>query len=333
MNPKNKSRLLVLGIAALGIVLGFWAINTRIFSPTIGARIGRLAVRYYLAPRHAAGASVEVTRAALRNITKLALLPGGTTVTPVSIGGMQAEWVRAKNAPESSKKAILYFHGGGFFSGSPATHRDLAARLSAASGVPALVPDYRLAPEHPFPAANEDCLASYRWLLKKGFRPQDIVIGGDSAGGCLTAMTLLSLRDEKTPLPAAAFLISPLTDAVHFDGESRKTRAAFDPFLSPGATGTHISRYTQNPENPPAILSPVRADLSGLCPLLIQVGTDEILLSDSTRLAERAEKAGVPVTLHVYDHMWHVFQSFAVIVPEARDAIAEIGAFIRKELS
>jgi monoterpene epsilon-lactone hydrolase len=301
--------------------------------PSIGSRIARLAVRTYLAPAFTAASRVEKTRRRLETISALALLPRGTTVKKIEIDGMNAEWVVAHRVSRASEKAVLYLHGGGFFAGSPATHRELAARISKASGLPVLVPEYRLAPEHKYPAANQDCLAAYHWMLHNGYFSDKIVIGGDSAGGCLTLMTILSLRDAGEPLPAAAVLISPLTDAVHADGESLKTRAEADPLFQPDAIGPHMQRYFGGIDPAPAILSPVRQNLTGLPPMLIQVGSDEVLLNDSTRLAERATQAGVNVTLEVWEDMFHVFQTFAVIIPEARRAIYRIGAFIREHLN
>jgi len=333
MKKRKRSPLFSLVVIVLIAGFGWWLANTTVLKPSIGSRIARLAVRYYLAPAFSGAATVEKTRGTLDAISVLALLPRGTTVEKVKAAGMNAEWVMARDVSRAAKKAVLYLHGGGFFSGSPATHRELAARISKVSGFPVLVPDYRLAPENKFPAANEDSLAAYRWLLQNGYSAGNIVIGGDSAGGCLTIMTLLSLRDAGDPLPAAAFMLSPLTDAVHIDGESLKTRAKSDPWFKPEVIGKHMERYIGGIDPAPPILSPARQNLVGLPPMLIQVGDDEIHLSDSTRLAERAKKAGVDATIEVWDHMWHVFQSFGVIVPEARLAIDHIGAFIRKHLS
>jgi acetyl esterase/lipase len=249
---------------------------------------------------------------------------------------MNAEWVRAAAVEPKSGKAILYFHGGGFIIGSCATYRDLAARISKSAGVPVLVIEYRLAPEHTYPAANNDCIAAYKWLLKQGLKPGDIAFGGDSAGGCLALMTLLTLRDTGGPLPAAVFLLSSPTDLVHFDGESYKTRVGSDPVMGRDNMKTimekNLAPFIGDIKTKPAILSPVRQNLAGLPPMLIQVGDDEVLLSDSTRLAERAKRAGVDVTIQVWDHMWHVFQLNAVFVPEARQAIGDIGVFLKKHL-
>jgi len=310
----------------------YQVIDTTNFRPSFRSHLARLTVKYYLAPAYSGSSTVNQTRGALRKISRLAWLPWGTKVKEVQMSGVKGELVRSSRVSNRSEKIILYLHGGGFFSGSPATHRELAARISKASGLSVLVPDYRLAPEHKYPAANEDCLKVYRWLLRNGYSPRHIVIGGDSAGGCLTLMTLLSVRDAGEPMPAAAFLLSPLTDAVQFDGESMKTRANMDPWFQPEALAKHIEHYIGDIEPVPAILSPARQNLAGLPPMLIQVGEEEILLSDSKRLAKRAREAGVVVTLEVWDHMWHVFQAFGVIMPESRLATNHIGTFIKSHI-
>lgn len=332
MNRKKKALIIIIAAAAaVAIVIAIS--QTRIFTPSLGARMARLTVEVYIAPAFASEKDfVSAVRNTLENISKLALLPQGTSVEEVAIGDMKAEWVRAANVDPAPKKALLYTHGGGFLAGSRATHRELVARISNASGLPVLVPEYRLAPEHVFPAALDDCVVAYRWLIRQGYAPDDLAIAGDSAGGCLTVMTLLKLRDTGIPLPAAAVMLSPLTDAVHFDGESQKTKAGIDPWFDPNDMPRHLALFSDNFRIKSPLLSPVRQNLAGLPPLLIQVGTDEILLSDSTRLAERAKKAGVDATIQVYEGLWHVFQTFGVIIPEARDAIEVIGDFLKKRV-
>ncbi|RYD05014.1 hypothetical protein N752_11665 [Desulforamulus aquiferis] len=189
--------------------------------------------------------------------------------------------------------------------------------------------EYRLAPEHKYPAANEDCLAAYRWLIKSGISAKDIVIGGDSAGGSLTLMTLLSLRDTGDTLPAAAFMLSLWGDLINFDGESYKTRAEMDFMNSLESSQICSDMFIGTLPTKPLILSPIWENLEGIPNLLIQVGDHEILLSDSTRLSERAKEAGVDVKLEVWDNMWHVFQLFAPYVPEANQAINNIGKFVK----
>lgn len=270
--------------------------------------------------------SIQEQRTRLDELARRGIrLPKGVTVRSVRAGGVHAEWVEPVGA--DPQKAVLYLHGGGYCTCSLDTHRGLAARLSLGSGSRLLLVDYRLAPEHPYPAALEDALASYHWLLSEGISPARTVIAGDSAGGGLTLSTAISLREVGDPLPAALTLISPWTDLT-FSGESIRTLAAVDPVLKVGGTPL-VDHYTgqHDPANP--LISPLFADLRRLPPLFIQVGSDEILLSDSTRLAEKARLSGVDVSLEIWPGMWHVFQVFAPYVPEAQKAIDQIAAHIR----
>lgn len=270
--------------------------------------------------------TIEEQRANLENLTGQAQLPEGTEVSEVTADNVPGEWVSAPNA--ATDRVVLYLHGGAYLLGSPKTHRELVARISMAAGVRALLIDYRLAPEHPFPAAVEDAVASYRWLLNSGIAPEHIVISGDSAGGGLSMATLLALHDAGDPLPAGAALLSPWTDLAA-TGESLTTRAELDPWLDSNGLIPAAAVYLgeADPRNP--LASPLYGDLRGLPPLLIQVGSDEILYDDSVRLAERAQEAGVAVTLEKWPDMWHVFQAFAGMLPEGQQAIEHIGEFVR----
>ncbi|OAB44331.1 alpha/beta hydrolase [Paenibacillus glacialis] len=252
----------------------------------------------------------------------------------VAIGHLKGEWVSSvDNNPETEKQVILYLHGGGFISGTCEFYRDLASRISKASGVKVLTLEYRLAPEYPYPAANEDCLSAYSWLMENGFTPHNIILGGDSVGGSLALMTLLSLRDANEVLPAGAFLISPHTDLVHLDGESYQSRAELDPSGSIQTNQRILSAYLGDvSQEVPLLLSPLRMDLKGLPPLFIQVGDHEVLLCDATRCADLARDAGVEVTLEVWDNMWSVFHFLAYMLPEAQHAITNIGQFVRTTL-
>jgi acetyl esterase/lipase len=275
--------------------------------------------------------SFRAQRADLERTARLAILPRGTVAQPVEAGGVPAEWVSVPgSAPD---RVLLYLHGGSYTIGSPRTHRGLVAQIARAAGARALVPDYRLAPEHLFPAPVEDATAAYRWLQAQGIQPEHIVIAGDSAGGGLTLATALALRDAGDPLPAALVCLSPWTDLAA-TGASLKTRAHLDPSLAPGGLAAAGQRYVGPDGDVRASLaSPLYADLRGLPPILIQVGDHEILLDDSTRLAERALAAGVAVTLEVWSEMWHVFESLAGYLPEADQAIVKIGAFMRARLA
>jgi epsilon-lactone hydrolase len=246
---------------------------------------------------------------------------------PVTANGVKSEWVSAPDA--DSGRAILYLHGGGYVIGSINTHRSLAARLSRAAKARVLVIDYRLAPEHPFPAAVDDSVAAYRWMLAQGLKPSRIAVAGDSAGGGLTAATLVAIRDAKLPVPAAGALLSPWVDMEGI-GESMTTKDSVDPMVHKEGLLGMAKAYLggQNPRSP--LAAPLYADLAGLPPLLIQVGTSETLLDDASRLAERAKKAGVNVTYEPWQNMIHVWHLFAPMLDEGQQAIEKIGAFVRK---
>lgn len=253
-------------------------------------------------------------------------LPREVLIRSVQVRGVHAEWV--ESALQTTKRVLLYLHGGGYCLGSPNTHRGLAARLAIAARARVLLVDYRLAPEHPFPAALEDALAAYHWLLEIGTAPNQISIGGDSAGGGLTLATAIRLREDRAPLPAALICLSPWVDLT-FSGESIRTLAERDPILH-WRTLPSVHYYTGDyPANHP-LISPLFADLRHLPPTLIHVGSEEILLDDARRLAEKMKAAGVKVHLEIWPGMWHVFQVFAPLIPEAQQSIEKIGAFIQE---
>jgi acetyl esterase/lipase len=225
---------------------------------------------------------------------------------------------------------ILYLHGGGYGLGSLETHRDLIARICRASRSSALALEYRLAPEHPFPAQLDDALAAYRWLLQQGTDPRKIVVAGDSAGGGLTLALLVKLRDSGDLLPAAAVCLSPWVDLEGL-GESVDKNDRYD-YISRRALAQYRKRFVDddNVRNP--LAAPLYADLRRLPPLLVQVGSAEALLDDSRRIVDRAHSAGVDVTFRVWEDMIHVWQLFAFMVPQGSAAIDEIGAFIRERV-
>ena len=299
---------------------------------SLRSRILRSMIKHIVGPKfNRAGRSVSELRKLDEFIIKNQKIPTGTEICPVQEAGLAAEWVRAPAA--QTERAILYLHGGAFVMCSPATHRELAARLSASSNAPVLVLDYRLAPENPFPAAMQDAISAYRWLLDRGYPEGHLVIGGDSAGGGLALQTLIALRDEESPLPAAAFFLSPVTDWVRFDGKSYATRASVDPLNTLEMCRFTASQYVGGNDPKTPLLSPASIDLSGLPPLCIHVGDHEVLLSDSVRLAERARACSVEVQFKIWPGMWHVFQTSARFVPEARQSIHEIGRFVVNHLS
>jgi acetyl esterase/lipase len=258
---------------------------------------------------------------------------GSTAAVPcerVSAGGVDGEWISPANTPLD--KAILYFHGGGFRIGSVASHRDLIAQIALASGCRVLAINYRLAPEHRFPAALDDALAAYGWMLDLGLKPASIAFAGDSAGGNLVLAAMLALRERGLPLPVSAVLMSPWTDLAA-TGASYATRAEADPIHQRAMILALAKNYLGGQDDPcDPLVSPLYADLAGLPPLLIQVGDRETVLDDSVMFADLARAAGVDVDLQVWDGMIHVFQMFGVELPEAHQAIASIAGFLNRYL-
>ena len=271
---------------------------------------------------------VKEDREYLEQLARLVELPKDVKIERLIVNEIPSAWL---TIPESiNENVLLYLHGGGYVTGSITSHQDLVMRISRASKMRALIIEYRLAPENPFPAAVEDVLKAYKWLIEKeGINPQTTIIAGDSAGGGLTLATLIKIRDEHLPMPAAGICLSPWTDLAH-TGNSIISKAQKDPFITVYDLIFDANLYLgdADPQNP--LASPLYADLKGLPPLLIQVGTDEILLDDSTRLAERAREAGVNVQLDVWQDMIHVFQAFADWAPEGQEAIEKIGQYIQK---
>jgi acetyl esterase/lipase len=271
--------------------------------------------------------SVEEMRAEFDAVAALFPVPADVQRATVSADGVPAEWQAAPDA--ASDRVVLYLHGGGYGIGSIASHRHLTARLSRAAEARVLSIDYRLAPEHPFPAAVDDAVTAYRWLLGQGFNPSRIVIAGDSAGGGLTLATLVALRDAGVPLPAAGACISPWVDLEGL-GESMTTRAALDPMIQREPLLRTAAAYLGGADPRSPLAAPLYADAAGLPPLLLQVGTSETLLDDSVRFAERATAAGVDVTLEPWEEMIHVWHMFADLLPEGQQAIERMGDFIKK---
>jgi acetyl esterase/lipase len=251
-------------------------------------------------------------------------VPRGVVVAPALADGVPCEWISPVGQPPP--RVLLYLHGGGWILGWGAMHRRMVAHLNRLAGARSLAVDYRLAPEYPFPAALDDCVTAYRWLLQSGVAPQQIVIAGDSAGGNLTVTTLLALRAAGAPLPAAAVCLSPAAD---LSGSDRGLSTGRDSMLSAKTGQVMVRAYLagQDPRLP--LISPVYADLSGLPPLLIQVGADELLRASAERLADRARAAGVATTYEVWPGMWHGWHLLAPYLPEAQQALDHVGRFIR----
>ena len=251
-------------------------------------------------------------------------------VNRVSAGGVPAEWIAYEGNPPNA--ALLYLHGGGYVQGSMRSHRSTISWIGKAAGICALGLEYRLAPESQFPAAVEDSVAAYSWLLSTGHLPSKMAIAGDSAGGGLTLSTLIALRYYGLPMPAAGVCISPWTDLTQ-SGDSMKTNAESDPTVGKERLDDMAGLYygSANPEAP--LASPLFADLTGLPPLLVQVGSIETLLDDSTRLVEKAKASGVDATLEVWDDMPHVWHNWAPVLPEAQQAVDSIGEFLRQRMN
>jgi acetyl esterase/lipase len=248
---------------------------------------------------------------------------------PLSVDGIPAEWIIPEGAPEQN--ILLYLHGGGYCIGSISTHRGMVSHIARAAETRALLIDYRLAPEYPFPAAVEDSTAAYQWLLSQGIAASNIIIAGDSAGGGLTVSTLVSLKEKGIPLPAAAVLISPWVDLA-ITGDSVISKAEIDPMVTKEGLIEMAAAYMDNTDPRTPLASPLYADLTGLPPMLIHVGTSEILLDDAIRLADHARKVGVDVTLNAAEGLCHVWHFFTVMLPEALEAIDEVARFMRKNI-
>ena len=243
----------------------------------------------------------------------------------VGVNGIPAEWIIAPESQEN--RVILYLHGGGYLFGSARTHRVMLAHMARAAKARVLALDYRLAPEIPFPAPVEDSVSAYRWLLAEGISAKKMVIGGDSAGGGLAVAALVALRAVGEPMPAAGVCISAWTD-MESTGQSHTTNAESDPSVSKERLLKIAKVYLDGKEPTAPLASPIHADLTGLPPLLLQVGSIEVLLDDSTLLKSRAKAAGVSVEMEVWDDMPHVWHHYAPILPEARKAIGRIGEFV-----
>lgn len=252
----------------------------------------------------------------------------GARCEAIDMGGTPGLKVSAANA--ATDRAILYLHGGGYVFGSPRSHRDLGEFLSREARAQVFMLDYRLAPEHPFPAAVDDAVSAWRWLLAQGFQPGQLVIAGDSAGGGLALATLLSIRDRHLPMPACAVTLSPWAD-LECTGDTMVSNAAIDPMVGKDFARQLADLYVtagNSLRNP--LASPLHGEMTGLPPLLIQVGEREALLDDSRRVAARAQQAGVDVTLEIEPGQIHVFQIFANRLDEAVAAIERIGTFVRR---
>lgn len=283
-------------------------------------------------PRPKGPRSVEEIRAGFRAAMAKTIVPAGISTAPATLGSRPALLVEVEQKSSARAGTILYFHGGGYVIGSPETALSLTGHLVGKTGFRAFSLDYRLAPEHPFPAAIEDALGAYRALLDGGVEPGTIALAGDSAGGGLSVTTCLAARDAGLPMPAAIVCFSPDLDATRA-GESMDTKAGLDPIFTRESLAHTLAMYLagQDPTRP--LLSPaVYADLSGFPPMLLQAGSNELLLDDSTRMAARAWRAGVDVVLEITAGVPHVFQSYAGVLDEADEALDRAALFLTQRL-
>ena len=274
--------------------------------------------------------TLEERRAQYERAERVFPTPQEVVVERVTAPAAPAEWLRPPAARDG--EVVLYLHGGGYVIGSPRSHRHLAAAIATAAETSALLLDYRLAPEHPFPAAVEDAVAAYRWLLDRGVGPGRVAVAGDSAGGGLTVATLVALREAGVALPAAGVCISPWVDLTCSSG-TYGTKASVDPIVVRDSIVAMANAYLAGADPRTPLASPLYADLHGLPPLLIEVGSDEVLLDDAFQLADRAKRAGVEVTLEAWEDMIHVWPWFLPVLDEAQRAVDRIAAFVRSRIA
>lgn len=278
------------------------------------------------AARQVTRLSPQSVRASLDTLAALAPYAPGVTRRRATVGGVACEWFVPRRW--QSGVTFLHLHGGGYAMCSTITHRMMITDLAVASGARGLGINYRLAPEHPFPAALDDSESVYHAVLQQGVPPSRVVLTGDSAGGALVLATMVRLREKGLPLPAAAVLMSPWVD-IACPGPTFRDHAAFD-YLPVPKLRLYATLYCGDEPTRSAFVSPIHADLAGLPPLLVQAGGAEVMLSDITTFEARARAAGLDVTFQVWDGMPHAFQGFTLFLPEAREAMRAAGAFIRE---
>lgn len=274
--------------------------------------------------------NVEQERAFLDEGGARFMVPDDVVLEPTNADGVPAEFLTAAGA--DPKQVVLYLHGGGYVIGSIKSHRYLMQNVSRAAGSRTLGIDYRCAPEHPFPAALDDAVKAYRWLLNQGYAAKNIAIAGDSAGGGLTLATLLKLRELGVELPAAGVLISPWADLTG-TAPSVAERAAIDPCVTPAGLAKMAGYYLNGTDGKNSLASPVFAELHGLPPLLIHVGGREILYDDSLTIARKAKAAGGDVTLVEEPDLFHVWHAYAPMLEEAQASVEQIGVFLKERLN
>jgi monoterpene epsilon-lactone hydrolase len=277
-----------------------------------------------------ADSDVDEQRRWLRELISAQPLPADVTVSVAALGGVPAAEITVDGI--EPRHIVLYFHGGVYVMGDAFLAADLASQVGRRTRAKVLSVDYRLAPEHPYPAAVDDALAAYEALLHNGTAPSDIVFAGESAGGGLAIANLVNARDHGLPLPAAALVMSPYADLT-LAGATMETKREADPLLSPRALRARVTDYTSGQDAALGLISPIFAELSGLPPLIIQVGTHEVLLDDAIRLARQAATADVEVTLDITPRVPHVFQAYHAILDEAGAALDRAGQFLSTHLA
>ena len=275
-------------------------------------------------------ADVNEQRRALRELLSAQPLPADITVTAAVLGGVPTAEITVDGI--EPRHVVLYFHGGVYVMGDAALAADLASQVGRRTDAKVVSVDYRLAPEHPYPAAVDDALAAYEALLDNGNARSDIVLAGESAGGALAVATLVNARDHGLPLPAAAFVMSPYADLT-LAGTTMETKREVDPLMSREALQARVADYTAGQDAALGLISPIFADLSGLPPLIIQAGTYEVLLDDAVRLAREAITADVEVTLDITPRVPHVFQAYHPILDEAAAALERAGRLLSAHLA
>ena len=276
------------------------------------------------------GSDVNEQRRLLRELTSAQPLPADVTVTAAALGGVPTAEITVDGV--EPRHVVLYFHGGVYVIGDAFLAADLAAQIGRRTRAKVISVDYRLAPEHPYPAAADDALAAYEALLHTGTAPSGIVFAGESAGGGLAIATLVNARNHGLPLPAAAFVMSPYVDLT-LAGTTIESKREVDPLLSRELLQPRVTDYTLGQDASLGLISPIFADLSGLPPLIIQAGTHEVLLDDAVRLARQAAAADVEVTLDITPRVPHVFQAYYPILDEAAAALDRAGQFLSARLA
>lgn len=296
--------------------------------PTLQHTLIRTTLSGLMKPIRGVSVTIPTLRTLMNLGSKVFFLPRDVETEKVRVGAISAEWLIPKEADHN--KVLLFFHGGGYAVGSMQTHRSMVAEIAKQTGYCALLPDYRLAPENPFPAAVHDAVRCYQWLLDTGHDPADIIIGGDSAGGGLALACMLDARDKGLPMPGGSVLIAPWVDLT-ISQPSIFENIDKSPMLYLREMNAWAKNYAGDFPVTDPLISPLYADLEGLPPMLIQVSDSEVLFDEDTMLAQKAQKSGIDVDFRVWKgliHVWHIYWRY---LPQAKEAIREIAGFIAEQ--